>query len=229
MKLIIILLITTTLLIACSTNEEKTEVVTEQNTLTQTTDEEVKDSVNYDLIDLTTLEINKPDTFYRNYLKHFIEKNDTKKVEKIWQFTQQKNIHIAEVYVLYAYYINQNKTKNDEAIALYKEAITLKPNYYIPYKIIGNLYIHYNMLQDALNYLTQAHQIEPKDVEVINNIANIYFVDKQYNMAINFYTKAIATSPNEVVYTNRALCYDNLGKPKLAQQDYAMAESYKQK
>jgi tetratricopeptide (TPR) repeat protein len=182
---------------------------------------------NYDSIELTTFEPTKPDTFFIQYFNHYIIKNDTTKVGEIWSYLQNNNIEISENYVAYGNFINQNKMRNDDAIALYKEAIRLKPSYYLPYKIIGNLYIHYNMLQDALNYLTQANQLEPKDIEVINNIANIYLVDKQYDIAINYYTKAIEIAPNEVVYSNRAICYENIGEYELAQQDYAMAEGFK--
>lgn len=173
------------------------------------------------------LELNKSDTFYIDYLNHYVTKNDTLKVNEIWTFLQTNNIKIAENYVAYANFLNQNRTRNDDAIALYKEAIMINPTYYLPYKIIGNLYIHYNMLQDALNYLVEANRLEPNDIEVINNIANIYFVDKQYNIAVSYYTQAIRVAPNEVVYTNRALCYENIGEYELAKQDYAMAESFK--
>lgn len=180
--------------------------------------------INYNPIELSSLETTKPDTFYINYFNHYIINNDTNKVNEIWSYFLANNIKIPENYITYGNFINSNRTRNDDAIALYKEAISLKPNYYLPYKIIGNIYIHYNMLQDALNYLYQAHQLAPNDVEIINNIANIYFVDKQYGLAIEYYTKAINTKPNEVVYSNRAICYENIGEYELAQQDYAMAE-----
>lgn len=182
--------------------------------------------INYNSIELSSLETTKPDTFYINYFNHYIINNDTNKVNEIWNYFLTNNIKIPENYITYGNFINSNRTRNDDAIALYKEAISLKPNYYLPYKIIGNIYIHYNMLQDALNYLYQAHQLAPKDVEIINNIANIYFVDKQYGLAIEYYTKAINTEPNEVVYSNRAICYENIGEYELAQQDYAMAEGF---
>lgn len=183
--------------------------------------------INYYSIELSSLETTKPDTFYINYFNHYIINNDTNKVNEIWNYFLTNNIKIPENYITYGNFINSNRTRNDEAIALYKEAISLKPSYYLPYKIIGNIYIHYNMLQDALNYLYQAHQLASNDVEIINNIANIYFVDKQYGLAIEYYTKAIKTAPNEVVYSNRAICYENIGEYELAQQDYAMAESFK--
>lgn len=182
--------------------------------------------INYNSIELSSLETTKPDTFYINYFNHYIINNDTNKINEIWNYFLTNNIKIPENYITYGNFINSNRTRNDDAIALYKEAISLKPNYYLPYKIIGNIYIHYNMLQDALNYLYQAHQLAPNDVEIINNIANIYFVDKQYGLAIEYYTKAINTEPNEVVYSNRAICYENIGEYELAQQDYAMAEGF---
>lgn len=182
---------------------------------------------NYNSIELSSLETTKPDTFYINYFNHYVINNDTNKVNEIWNYYLTNNIKIPDNYITYGNFINSNRTRNDDAIALYKEAISLKPNYYLPYKIIGNIYIHYNMLQDALNYLYQAHQLAPNDVEIINNIANIYFVDKQYGLAIEYYTKAINTSPNEVVYSNRAICYENIGEYELAQQDYTMAEGFK--
>ncbi len=211
-------------------NQEKVNEVTQDNEpKTNASNTTEIEKINYDSIAISSLNITEPDSLFINLINNTIEKDNKPKTDSIWEFLNKNNRPIAEVYVSYAYYMNADRTRNDEAIALYKKAIELKPNYALPHKIIGNIYIHYNMLPDALFYMNKAHEIAPKDVEVINNIANIYFVEKDYEIAESFYTKAIEIAPNEVVYGNRALCYDNLGKPMLAQQDRIQAEAFKNK
>lgn len=186
----------------------------------------VPKEINYDTVIIEKLTSIRTDSFFMKLMNHYMVSKDGKKVESLWQHIKKNNIKIPELYVGYASFINENKTKNDEAIAIYKEAIALRPTYALPYKIIGNIYIHYNMMQDALDYLNKAHEYDPKDIEVVNNIANIYFVKKQYDVAVSYYSKAIEIAPNRIVYTNRALCYDQLKQPQLANQDRISAEAY---
>jgi len=45
--------------------------------------------------------------------------------------------------------------------------------------------------------------------------------EKNYNKAIEYYTKAIVLNPNSIVaYTNRGSVYDDKGEPDKAIQDY---------
>lgn len=218
-------------LVACNNNESTNDVVTNNNITNEQSNpvtEKTADTVNYDTINISKLTALRADTFFIGLMNHYLVKRDSDKIEKLYQHVRNNNIQIPEIYVAYASFINENRTRNDEAIAIYKEAIAMKPDYHLPYKIIGNIYIHYNMMQDALNYLTKAHELEPKDVEVVNNIANIYFVDKQYDIAISYYSKAIDIQPNEVVYSNRAVCYEQLGQMQQANQDRIAAASYSQ-
>lgn len=183
--------------------------------------------INYDTVVIANLSTSSHDSVYIKLTEHYLANQDSIKIKALYNHVKNNKVKVPEVYIGYANYLNRNKTKNDEAIAIYNKAIELKPSYHVPYKIIGNLYIYYNMMQDALNYLLKAHELNPNDVEVINNIANIYFVDKQYQVAATYYTKAIKVSPNEVLYSNRAICYEQLGKPQLANQDRLQAERYK--
>lgn len=170
--------------------------------------------------------IERQDVSLENLLVDYVKLNNPKKVDSIWNNILASNKKTANTLIIYANYINRNKTMNNEAIDLYKEAIAVEPNNYMAYKTLGNLYIHYNMLNDALIYLNSAYKLNSNDHELATNIGNIYFVNKNYKTAITYYTQAIQLKPNEENgYFNRSLCYQNMGMNQLAEIDYLKAES----
>jgi len=64
----------------------------------------------------------------------------------------------------------------------------------------------------------------PKSGHYFKKIGNDYFKDGEYELALQYYTKAIEKNDTEsVFFSNRARCFRNLGKIKEAYEDAKLA------
>ena len=113
---------------------------------------------------------------------------------------------------------NIMQKKWDEATKFYKEAVNLFPNkkaynqyleiakdvvarekYVKAKELFNDATVQLQQKNDkkALDILIQAHEYFPQDATIINNIATLYIMLKDYNKAYNFAMKAVALKPDD--------------------------------
>jgi tetratricopeptide (TPR) repeat protein len=98
--------------------------------------------------------------------------------------------------------------KNEDAIPLYHQAISLYPQYAIAYYNLSLLYQEQNNLAEALANSNKAIELNPRDPEFYNNRGNIFAKKQAIEKAIADYNYAIHLSPNySEPYHNRAYLY----------------------
>ena len=61
---------------------------------------------------------------------------------------------------------------------------------------IASLHAGNNQLDSCLYYLKMGYSIEPSNMMILENIAAISYLNKNYSQAIEFANKAIALNPN---------------------------------
>lgn len=71
----------------------------------------------------------------------------------------------------------------------------------------------------------EALSLDPNSAEVYVNIGNLYFLGENYDNAIRFYNKALDLNIRQrhVVYLNRGMVNEKLGRLDEAQKDYESA------
>src|SRR3989449_2451490 len=99
----------------------------------------------------------------------------------------------------------------DEAIAAFRKALELRPNYPEALKELGTAFLRKGQLDDALTSYRKALEQRPNYAEVIHNIGLVLAEKNQLDEAITYYQKAIALKPD------LALAHYNLG-PALQQK-----------
>lgn len=76
------------------------------------------------------------------------------------------------------------------------------------YHQLGIIYGEAGELADAEMYLVKAQAILPASAEVVNNLANVYYLKKDYPLACQTYEKAIELDPSDPhILVNLSLCY----------------------
>jgi len=96
---------------------------------------------------------------------------------------------------------------------LYLEVLEKNPEHFNAVMLLGTLYIQLNQFQQALEKLNKAHYAEPKNIQVIQNMAIAYrelekpieslkFLDKGLEMDKNFYS----------LYFHKAILLKKIGK-----------------
>lgn len=84
----------------------------------------------------------------------------------------------------------------NEAIELYKKAVTLKPDYANAYTALSVAYLKSGRLFEALDAINHAVEIEPDSAEVQNNLASAYMANLMLPEALSAAEEAIAMEPD---------------------------------
>jgi predicted O-linked N-acetylglucosamine transferase (SPINDLY family) len=111
------------------------------------------------------------------------------------------------------------------AIKDYDKALSLKQDYYDAHLNKAVALKNIFKFNEAIKYLEICNKLKPNDYKIYNNLGNIFFSLKKYNLARNNYTKAIELNKNFAeAYRNRGellqLYFDDLEN---AIQDYDTA------
>jgi tetratricopeptide (TPR) repeat protein len=105
-----------------------------------------------------------------------------------------------------------NQGKLEEAIAAYRKAIEIDPNYAMAYNFLGSTLQSQGKLEEAITAYRKAIEIDPKLANAYHNLANAY-----YNLGIILNNQgkleeAIAASRKAIeIEPNFAMAYYNLG------------------
>jgi tetratricopeptide (TPR) repeat protein len=86
--------------------------------------------------------------------------------------------------------------KDGEAMAHYKEALWIDPNYVEAYNNLGVTLADQGKTQEAISYYSQALRINPKYVEAHNNLGNVLAKQGKIEEAAVHYTEALRTKPD---------------------------------
>ncbi|MGM3305981.1 tetratricopeptide repeat protein [Anabaena sp. WFMT] len=90
----------------------------------------------------------------------------------------------------------QNQGKFHEATQIYKQALSLDPNFAQVYNDLGNIFFAQGKLEAAVASYQQALKIQPDLALPHNNLGNIFQELNQLEAAINCYQKALKITPN---------------------------------
>jgi tetratricopeptide (TPR) repeat protein len=87
-----------------------------------------------------------------------------------------------------------------EAIASYREAIKLFPNYFNAHLNLANEYARQGKLQEAITNLEAARAVNPKDDRVYDLFARVMMQQRKYSVAARIYAEATRLNPAETQY-----------------------------
>jgi tetratricopeptide (TPR) repeat protein len=114
--------------------------------------------------------------------------------------------------------------RDDDAIAMYERAITMKPSYALPYNNIGVIFNDRKQYGRALPYFGKALELDPGYADAWNNIAVAYSAVGRNEDAVKAYGKAIEYLPGfGGAYCNLGSLYGKLGKKEEAIAYYKKA------
>ncbi|NDC42627.1 MAG: tetratricopeptide repeat protein, partial [Chitinophagia bacterium] len=117
----------------------------------------------------------------------------------------------------------------NEAIPYLRKSLSIYPEYTDGNASLGDAFFQLAMmgrpeLYDSAEYYDKRSlATNPNFTVAINNLAGVYFMQKQYPKALEVCRKAVQLNPGYVnAYTNLGLCYMNLGR-----MDSALYSLYK--
>ncbi|OCR01901.1 glycosyl transferase family 2 [Oscillatoriales cyanobacterium USR001] len=90
----------------------------------------------------------------------------------------------------------QGEGKVNEAIAAYKKAIEINPNYFGTYHNLGDIYQQKNNLDEAVIFYEKAIKINPSFAWSHHNLGDTFFRQQKLDEAAVAYRKAIELDPN---------------------------------
>ncbi|MEM1171470.1 MAG: tetratricopeptide repeat protein [Cyanobacteria bacterium P01_H01_bin.35] len=124
-------------------------------------------------------------------------------------------ISLADVYIQNATAYNQQGLY-EQAIAECQEAIAVKPDLPIAYKILGNIQQKMgsaSQRQEAKENYLKAISLDSKDASLHSNLGSIYAQEELWEQAISCYQQAIALKPDFAgAYRNLAKAWSQLDK-----------------
>jgi len=138
--------------------------------------------------------------FYDQALECYEKALEELNLETVEIYNQQ-----AEVYCL--------QGKVEEAITCCHKALTIKPNYAVGYKTLGNVFLVAGKVEEARDSYVKAIEIQPDYAAALANLGSIYAQQQSWEEAISYYQKAIAIQPNFAgVYRNLARIFSQIDK-----------------
>jgi putative PEP-CTERM system TPR-repeat lipoprotein len=94
-------------------------------------------------------------------------------------------------------------TEPEAAITRYKDVLAIHPEHFVALNNLAYLLAEQGQYQDALQYAERAHDIAPKNLAVVDTLAQIYVALKAPDMALNYYNEAMTDDvQNEEILLN---------------------------
>jgi len=104
-----------------------------------------------------------------------------------------------------------------EAIEAYRAA---PANSALVQNKLGIAYQQTNQLDEARKAYVRSIKLKPDYMEALNNLGTIYYAQKNFRRAINWYNRAVKVAPGEA---RAAVTYENLGRAWFNRKDYDKA------
>jgi len=99
--------------------------------------------------------------------------------------------NLGDLFIMKGVYLSQ-QGKDNEALACYLQSMNYNSNNVFLLNNLASLYSSMNQFDSALIYLKRAYDIEPQNLMVIQNIAAVSYLRKNYPQAIEYAQKALA-------------------------------------
>ncbi len=100
-----------------------------------------------------------------------------------------------------------------EAKALYEQLLQTKPDHSDVLHLLGVVEAQLKNIPKAIELITKAIQINPKQAAYHSNLANIYKEQQQFEKAIVCYQQAVLLAPNHIdAYNQMGIVFSTIGK-----------------
>lgn len=120
------------------------------------------------------------------------------------------------------------KGDNQGAMELYQQAAVTSKDSVEAHVAIAEILRSENRAAESADMLTDALLLQPLDVRVLTEMGFSQIARQKYDVAIDYFTKAIAQDADYgAAYSGKGVALDLLGKHKDAQRVYAEAEARK--
>lgn len=120
--------------------------------------------------------------------------------------------------------VKLNKIKLKYTSNRYFAQINTNPSDGNAYHQLGIIYGEAGELDEAQKFLEKAQSILPGSAEVMNNLANLYYLKKDYLSAVQSYIKAAEFDPSDPnILVNLSLCYMKLDNKEKAVEAFQRA------
>jgi serine/threonine-protein kinase len=100
-----------------------------------------------------------------------------------------------------------NLRKFADAEAAYKQAVALRPNYWLAYSWLGQFYFSQNRYADAAQAFLKSTELAPNNYFGYFNLGAIYVAQGLYPEAIQAFNRSIALHPSSDAYSNLGYTY----------------------
>ena len=87
--------------------------------------------------------------------------------------------------------------RTDEAIALFQQALQIKPDYADAYYNLGNALLHETKVDDAIALYRRALQLNPDYAKAHINLGNALILEGKMDEAMDHYQQALQITPND--------------------------------
>lgn len=107
--------------------------------------------------------------------------------------TPRKNL--GDLFIMKGVYLSQHGD-DTKALASYLQSMNYNPGNVFLLNNLASLYSSMNRMDSSLIYLKKAYEIEPQNLMVIQNIAAVSFLSRNYPQAIEYAQKALSINGN---------------------------------
>lgn len=138
----------------------------------------------------------------------------------LWTDVIKKDLRIPQAYNNRGHaYVTAHDSQN--ALADFREAVKLQPNFEKPYASISNIFREAGMYDSALYYADRALALKPDMPEALINRGIAHAVNNNTKAAMDDFNKAISLGPEMFeAYNNRGNLHCMLGNPDAGLADY---------
>ncbi|WP_424097246.1 tetratricopeptide repeat protein [Moorena producens] len=120
--------------------------------------------------------------------------------------------------------IFEEKNKLEEAVGLYQQALTLKPDFAEVHNNLGNIFWAKGELEKAVQYYQEAIRVKPDYALAHNNLGNLFHNQGKLGEAVDCYQEAIRVKPDYAqAYCNLGNVLQVQGKLDAARESYQEA------
>jgi tetratricopeptide (TPR) repeat protein len=158
-------------------------------------------------------------------IRSFFQTSYWRESETLWQHTVDITSanHVAENGLGNAFF---EEGKLSDAIAHYRAALAIKPDYFLIHSNLGNALLRANQLDEAIVQLQDAIRINPNYAQAYNNLGGAFMEKGQAVEAISNYEKALQIKPDYAgAFNNLGVVYLQQGKVQEAITQYRKAAS----
>jgi len=118
----------------------------------------------------------------------------------------------------------------EKAIASFKEAIRMEPNYIDAHYNLAASYYFLEQMEDARKEYEKVLELRPQDVDALNNLGAITFLDGQLEQAKQLFDKAFKfDSEFALTHRNFAVYYQRKGNATKSAEHVKKAKEFDEK